>query len=107
MTVDEIVAEHKEKASQYLMADLEPAGAKFHQVLDRLLEAYMRRETTVKDICVELAIAYFRRRRGTCPVDLVRRTDQSSSSARRNGGAPSARMRHQRPALPGRVDTPA
>jgi hypothetical protein len=57
ITIDEIVAEQKEKASKHLMKVLKPGGVKFPQVVDRLLEAYMLRETNVKDICVDLAKA--------------------------------------------------
>lgn len=55
-TIDEIVAEQKELASVRLIEVLSQHGAlKFSQVLMGLLQAYMLRETNVKDICVDLA----------------------------------------------------
>ena len=57
-TIDEIVTEQKELASDYLMASLPGYGLlSFSKVVTLLLQPYMLRETNVKDICVELARA--------------------------------------------------
>lgn len=55
-TIDEIVSEQKELATTRLLEILprfEPA--KFSKIVTGMLQAYMLRETNVKDICVELA----------------------------------------------------
>ena len=55
-TIDEIVDEQKALASADLMAVLSQHGTlTFANVLVRLLQAFMLRETNVKDICVDLA----------------------------------------------------
>lgn len=55
-TIDEIVDEQKALASADLMAALSQHGTlTFANVLVRLLQAFMLRETNVKDICVDLA----------------------------------------------------
>ena len=57
-TIDELVAEQKKLASTNLMVTLlkgEPL--RFARVVDNLLQAHMVRETNVKDICIDLAIA--------------------------------------------------
>jgi hypothetical protein len=57
-TIDEIVDEQKTLASTDLLANLLPNGPlKFSSVFAALLQAYMLRETNVKDICVDLAKA--------------------------------------------------
>jgi three-Cys-motif partner protein len=56
--IDEIVDEQKTLASVDVMAMLSQHGPlTFANVVDRLLQAFMLRETNVKDICVELAEA--------------------------------------------------
>jgi three-Cys-motif partner protein len=57
-TIDDIVDEQKALASADLMASLRlDRPSDFSAVVDRLLQAYMLRETNVKDICVNLAKA--------------------------------------------------
>jgi hypothetical protein len=57
-TIDEIVEEQMELASADLMVALSRNGDYlFSAVLVPLLQAYMLRETDVKDICVNLAKA--------------------------------------------------
>jgi|ERR1700756_3183837 hypothetical protein len=56
-TIDRIVDEQKALASSFLINALPSNGAIFSKVVDRLLQAYMLRETNIKDICVELALA--------------------------------------------------
>lgn len=57
-TIDDIVFEQKKSASPDLMAMLLRSGPiQFSSVVARLLQAYVLRETNVKDICVELAKA--------------------------------------------------
>ena len=57
-TIDEIVEEQMEFASAELMTALAKRGPRlFSSVLVSLLQAYMLRETNVKDICVNLAKA--------------------------------------------------
>lgn len=57
-TIDEIIEEQKASASADLMAALQQSGvAPFSRVVVAVLEAYMLRETNVKDICVDLAKA--------------------------------------------------
>jgi three-Cys-motif partner protein len=57
-TIDEIVGEQKALALADLMATLAANGPiHFSSVVARLLQAYMLRETNVKDICVDLAKA--------------------------------------------------
>ena len=54
--VDRMVCEQKEKAKGDLLQSLSFRGPMpFSSVVDRLLEAFMVRETDVKDICVALA----------------------------------------------------
>ncbi len=55
-TIDEIVEEQSGLASDAIMKILSTRGnARFDSVLVELLEAFMLRETNVKDICVALA----------------------------------------------------
>lgn len=55
-TIDEIIDEQKALATNDLMAVLPLYGQfYFSSVVARLLQAYMLRETNVKDICVDLA----------------------------------------------------
>jgi three-Cys-motif partner protein len=55
-TLDQIIQEQKDSASRDLVETLRVHGPlRFSVVVIRLLEAYMLRETNVKDICVELA----------------------------------------------------
>lgn len=55
-TIDEIVDEQKALASGDLMATLLLCGPlSFSDVVARLLQAHMLRETNIKDICVDLA----------------------------------------------------
>jgi three-Cys-motif partner protein len=57
-TIDEIVSEQKGLASKYLMENLLQCGSlPFSGAVVLVLQAYMLRETNVKDICVELAKA--------------------------------------------------
>jgi hypothetical protein len=57
-TIDELVREQMELATADLIAALENGGTSpFSGVLVSLLQAYMLRETNVKDICVNLAKA--------------------------------------------------
>ena len=57
-TIDELVREQMELATADLIAVLENGGTSpFSSVLVPLLQAYMLRETNVKDICVNLAKA--------------------------------------------------
>jgi restriction endonuclease Mrr len=54
-TIDTIVSEQKKLALDNLLAILQQGPLPFSKIVIRLLEAYMLRETNVKDICVELA----------------------------------------------------
>jgi three-Cys-motif partner protein len=55
-SVDEIVAEQKQLAKKHLLEMLDNTRSlRFTRVVDALLEAFMLRETDVKDVCVELA----------------------------------------------------
>lgn len=54
-TIDDIVDEHKSRASERLVAALARTSLKFSQIVDGLLKGFMLRETNVKDICVTLA----------------------------------------------------
>jgi three-Cys-motif partner protein len=57
-TIDEIIAEQKALASADLIETLRRSGPLvFSQIVRRLLQAYMLRETNVKDICIDLAKA--------------------------------------------------
>lgn len=57
-TIDEIVGEQKALASADLLLTLQQHGPfYFSSVVTGLLQAYMLRETNIKDICVELAKA--------------------------------------------------
>lgn len=57
-TIDDIVAEQKRLASKALLVLLEPRSkVSFRQIVSNVLQAYMFRETDVKDICVDLALA--------------------------------------------------
>lgn len=56
-TIDEIVDEQKALAKADLLAILAQRPLPFSSVLVHLLEAYMLRETNIKDICVDLAKA--------------------------------------------------
>jgi three-Cys-motif partner protein len=55
-SIDEIVAEQKQFAQERLLEMLGESDAlHFADVVDTLLQAFMLRETNVKDVCVELA----------------------------------------------------
>jgi hypothetical protein len=54
-TIDALVGEQKKLASDNLLTILQQGPLPFSKVMIRLLEAYMLRETNVKDICVALA----------------------------------------------------
>jgi hypothetical protein len=55
-SIEDIVEEQKRSASLYLVALLQQQKSlHFARVVDKLLEAFMLRETNVKDICVALA----------------------------------------------------
>jgi len=55
-TIDEIVAEQMALASADLIEALQRSGPlDFSEVVSKLLQAYMLRETNIKDICVDLA----------------------------------------------------
>jgi hypothetical protein len=57
-TTDEIVREQKALASANLMVAISLYGpSHFSSIVVGLLQAYMLRETNVKDICVDLAKA--------------------------------------------------
>lgn len=57
-TIDELVREQMDLASEELLTSLTKNGARaFSSVLVSLLQAYMLRETNIKDICVNLAKA--------------------------------------------------
>jgi three-Cys-motif partner protein len=57
-SVDMLVKEQKTLATDHLLAILAARGAqRFSDVVDALLQAFMLRETNVKDICCELAKA--------------------------------------------------
>lgn len=57
-TIDQIIDEQKELASADLIVILQPNNQfSFSSVVTALLQAYMLRETNVKDICVDLAKA--------------------------------------------------
>jgi len=56
-TIDAIVAEQKALASDMLLRILSKGPQKFSSAVNVLLEAFMLRETNVKDICVDLAKA--------------------------------------------------
>jgi three-Cys-motif partner protein len=57
-TIDEIVKEQMQVASAHLVTNLAKSGPRlFSDVLVSLLQAYMLRETNVKDICVDLGKA--------------------------------------------------
>jgi hypothetical protein len=54
--VDDIVASQEDLAKSNLLVVLAQHGSmNFAEVVDRLLQPYMLRETNVKDICVALA----------------------------------------------------
>ena len=55
--IDEIVASQKVLASAHLVAHLQQGPSNFVDVVDKLLQPFMLRETNVKDICVELVRA--------------------------------------------------
>jgi three-Cys-motif partner protein len=55
-SIDDLVHNQKSAAKDHLLALLESVGPlRFTSVVDLLLEAFMLRETNVKDICVELS----------------------------------------------------
>jgi three-Cys-motif partner protein len=55
-SVDDVVAEQKQLAKESLLEMLgEAKSTPFTNVVDALLQAFMLRETNVKDVCVELA----------------------------------------------------
>jgi len=57
-SIDEIVAQHKASASERLLTVLsQHASIRFSRIVTGLLQAYMLRETNIKDICIELAKA--------------------------------------------------
>jgi hypothetical protein len=54
-SIDEIVEAQEAAASNYLLEILSSTQSlKFSQVMDVLLQAFILRETNVKDICVDL-----------------------------------------------------
>ena len=55
--IDEVVHDHKKLAAERLMKVLSKGPRSFQSVVDDLLQAFMLRETNVKDICCELARA--------------------------------------------------
>lgn len=55
-SIDELVAEQKQQSKEFLLTLLVAAKSiQFTDVADTLLQAFMLRETNVKDVCVELA----------------------------------------------------
>jgi predicted DsbA family dithiol-disulfide isomerase len=55
-TIDQIVEEQKALASAELIGALQLSGPmRFSRVVVRLLQAYMLRETNIKDICTDAA----------------------------------------------------
>lgn len=55
-SIDDIVAEQQQLAKEHLLKMLGEGGSlPFATVVDALLEAFMMRETNVKDVCIELA----------------------------------------------------
>jgi hypothetical protein len=55
-SIDEVVDEQKQLAKEHLLKMLGEAGLlPFTNVADALMQAFMLRETNVKDVCVELA----------------------------------------------------
>jgi hypothetical protein len=55
--IDEIVAAQEVLTSAELVAHLQQSPSNFADVVDKLLQPFVLRETNVKDICVELARA--------------------------------------------------
>jgi three-Cys-motif partner protein len=57
-SIDDLVAEQKALAKQMLIEMLSKGGGRvpFLGVLDALLQAFMLRETNLKDVCVEMAL---------------------------------------------------
>lgn len=54
-SIDDVVKEQKSLAKEHLIQLLQDAGPQpFYKIVDELLQAFMLRETNVKDICVEL-----------------------------------------------------
>jgi hypothetical protein len=55
-SIDEIVAEQKQLAKEHLLKMMnEAVSLRFIEAVDALLQAFMLRETNLKDVCVELA----------------------------------------------------
>ena len=55
-SIEEIVVEQKQLAKERLLEMLGAHGSlRFAEVVDVLLQAFMLRETNVKDVCVELS----------------------------------------------------
>jgi hypothetical protein len=56
-SIDDLVEEQKALAKEKLleMLSIAPDGMFFGVILDAMLEAFMLRETNVKDVCVDLA----------------------------------------------------
>ena len=56
-SIDDLVDEQKALAKEMLLEMLStaPGGIAFVSILDTMLQAFMLRETNVKDVCVELA----------------------------------------------------
>jgi hypothetical protein len=56
-SINDLVDEQKVLAKEMLleMLSVVPAGIVFVGILDAMLQAFMLRETNVKDVCVELA----------------------------------------------------
>jgi hypothetical protein len=55
-SIDDLVAEQKLLAKEHLLVLLSQRGwLQFASVVDSLLQAFMLRETNIKDVCVELA----------------------------------------------------
>jgi hypothetical protein len=57
ITIDRILDEQRALALSFLIKALPSKGVIFSKLVDGLLQAYMLRETNIKDICVELAAA--------------------------------------------------
>ena len=54
-SIESVVAQQKLLASSHLTRPFEAGPMRFAQVVDVLLQAFMLRETNVKDICVDLS----------------------------------------------------
>lgn len=54
-SIDQVVEDQKALAAAHLSKMLENGPQQFPSVVDALLQAFMLRETNVKDICVDMA----------------------------------------------------